>query len=548
MDALLSGRKFIPLAGVLGGGCGTGIGRKGMFVRKLTQQIICDYDQAIAHTKQGKLQGVISDQTYVFRGIAYARAKRFHMPEPVEPWEGVRKAIVYGHVCPEIMTPIPHDQYTVPHYFYPQDEHCQYLNIWSQSLDKDAKRPVMVWLHGGGFATGSGIEHFAYDGENLSRQGDVVVVTLNHRLNVLGFLDLSGYGKEYQNSGNVGMADIVAALSWIQDNISAFGGDADNVTVFGQSGGGAKVAALLQMPAADGLFHKAIIQSGVTRHFPEYDRAQACKDTEQILSYLGITAGRIKEMEHVPYCRLAEAAGSLGEGAAMRFGPTADGEYYKGSVFDVGIREHAKQIPVIVGSVLGEFSNNFNYRLDDGRKNQWDMQKRRRLIEERLGEDADRAVMAFQKAYPGKNIVDLLFVDTMFRTGALKYADLRAEQGCDNTYNYSFNLEFPLYGGTLPWHNAEIPYIFHNADYIEPAYIPGVTEWLQDIMCNAWVSFAASGEPAAKEMPGWEPYTKKCPATMMFDREIEVMYKKDRELMQVLSSLDRKLEPAQRDC
>lgn len=145
------------------------------------------------------------------------------MPEPVEPWEGVRKAIVYGHVCPEVMTPIPHDQYTVPHYFYPQDEHCQYLNIWTQSLDKDAKRPVMVWLHGGGFATGSGIEHFAYDGENLSRQGDVVV-TLNHRLNVLGFLDLSGYGKEYQNSGNVGMADIVAALSWVQDNIHAFGG------------------------------------------------------------------------------------------------------------------------------------------------------------------------------------------------------------------------------------------------------------------------------------------------------------------------------------
>lgn len=427
------------------------------------------------------------------------------MPEPVEPWEGVRKAIVYGHVCPEVMTPIPHDQYTVPHYFYPQDEHCQYLNIWTQSLDKDAKRPVMVWLHGGGFATGSGIEHFAYDGENLSRQGDVVV-TLNHRLNVLGFLDLSGYGKEYQNSGNVGMADIVAALSWVQDNIHAFGGDADNVTIFGQSGGGAKAATLLQMPAADGLFHKAVIQSGVTRPFPDYNKMQSGKDTEQILSYLGITAGRIKEMEH------------------------------------------AKQIPVIVGSVLGEFTNNFNYHLDDGRKNQWDMQKRRRLIQERLGEDAERAIIAFQKAYPNKNIVDLLFVDTMFRIGALEYADIRAEQGCADTYNYSFNLEFPLYGGTLPWHNAEIPYVFHNADYIEPSYIPGVTEWLQDIMCNARVSFAASGKPAAKEMPGWEPYTKECPATMMFDREIEVMYKKDQELMQVLSSLDRKLEPAQRDC
>ncbi len=517
-----------------------------MFIRKLTQQIICDHDQAIAHTKQGKLRGIISDNTYVFRGIAYARAERFHMPEPIEPWEGVKEAIVYGHVCPEVTTPIPHDQYTVPHYFYPQNENCQYLNIWTQSLDRDAKRPVMVWLHGGGFATGSGIEHFAYDGENLSRHGNVVVVTLNHRLNVLGFLDLSNYGKEYKNSGNAGMADIVAALSWIQDNICAFGGDADNVTIFGQSGGGGKAAALLQMPAADGLFHRAIIQSGVTRQFPEYDKAQSLKDAEQILSYLGITAGRIKEIEQIPYYRLAEAVDRLGKSAVMRFGPVADGDYYTGSAFQVGIRMHAKKIPLIVGSVLGEFTNNFNYCLDDGKKNEWDMQKRKRLIQEQLGESANEVIRAFQKAYPEKNIVDLLFIDTMFRTGALEYAALRAEQRCADTYNYSFNLEFPLYGGTLPWHNAEIPYVFHNADYIEASYIPGVTEWLQDIMCDAWVSFAAGGKPEAPGMPGWEPYTKERPATMIFDRKIEIMYKKDLELINLLSALERKLEPAKR--
>lgn len=517
-----------------------------MFIRKLSRQVICDYDQAVVQTKQGKLRGVISDDTYVFRGVAYARAKRFHEPEPIESWDGVKEAIAYGHVCPEIMTPVPHDQYTVPHYFYPQSENCQYLNIWTRSLEQDARRPVMVWLHGGGFSTGSGIEHFAYDGENLSRQGDVVVVTLNHRLNVLGFLDLSAYGEEYRNSGNLGMADLVAALVWIQENICVFGGDPDNVTIFGQSGGGGKVAALLQMPAADGLFHKAVIQSGVTRQFPETHKDQALQKAEEILSRLSISPDRVKEIEQIPYYRLAEAVSSQGEGAMMRFGPVADGQYYLGSAFETEIRPHAKQIPLIVGSVLGEFTNNFNHTLDDGRKNRWDERKRRRLVQELLGENAERAIAAFQKAYPDKNIVDLLFVDTTFRMGALEYADIRAEQGCAATYNYSFNLEFPLYGGTLPWHNAEIPYVFHNADYIEPAYVPRVTEWLQDLMCRSWVSFATDGKPEAAGMPDWEPYTRECPATMLFDREIRVMYQEDLELLQLLASVERRLKPVMR--
>ncbi|MCM1026457.1 MAG: carboxylesterase family protein [Roseburia sp.] len=517
-----------------------------MFVRKLTQQIICDYDQAVVSTKQGKLQGVISDNTYIFRGVAYARARRFHMPEPVEPWEGVKEAIAYGHVCLEIKTPVPHDQYNVPHYFYPQSENCQYLNVWTQSLDPAVKRPVMVWLHGGGFSTGSGIEHFAYDGENLSRYGNVVVVTLNHRLNVLGYLDLSDYGKEYRYSGNVGMADIVAALEWVQENIRAFGGDPDNVTIFGQSGGGGKVATLLQMPSAAGLFHRAAIQSGVMKPSREHERGGDEKTAERILNYLGLSPDRVKELEEVPYYRLAEAVENMGSGAMMRFGPTVDGDYYPGSIFQVGVSEHGKKIPVIVGTVLGEFTNNFNFRLDDGKKNQWEEAKRERLIRETLGKDAEGAIAAFRKAYPGRNIADLLFVDTMCRIGSLMYAEQRDEPGCAGTYNYLFNLEFPLYGGTMPWHNAEIPYVFHNADYIEPSYIPGVTEWLQDIMCKAWVSFAEGGVPRAIGMPEWEPFTKGCPATMVFDQELEVMYKRDAELMDALSSVERKLTPIRR--
>ena len=187
-----------------------------MFIKKLTKQVICNPDEPVVSTPNGKLRGLIVDGTYIFRGIKYADARRFHMPTPVKAWEGVKEAIIYGPVCPEIQTVQPSDNYTVPHVFYPQDEDCQYLNIWTQSPDPERKRPVLVWLHGGGFATGSGIEHFAYDGENMSRFGDVVVVTLNHRLNVLGFLDLSGYGEEYRYSANAGMADIIEALRWVQ--------------------------------------------------------------------------------------------------------------------------------------------------------------------------------------------------------------------------------------------------------------------------------------------------------------------------------------------
>ena len=180
-----------------------------MFIKKLHQQVICNHHEPIAHTPLGQLRGVKTEDAYIFRGIRYAHARRFRMPEPEAAWEGVKDAIIYGFVCPEIITPVPHDQFTVPHVFYPQHEDCQYLNIWTQSLDVHAKRPVMVWLHGGGYATGSGIEHYAYDGEELSKAQNVVVVSFNHRLNVLGYLDLSAYGEEYALSGNVGMADIV---------------------------------------------------------------------------------------------------------------------------------------------------------------------------------------------------------------------------------------------------------------------------------------------------------------------------------------------------
>ena len=218
-----------------------------------------------ARTALGIVRGYESDHISIFKGIPYAKAERFHAPGPVDAWEGELDATSFGYVCPLLEMPKPTGEIFVPHRYWIMDEDCLNLNVWTLACD-EKKRPVLVWLHGGGFEAGSAIEHIAYEGENMSRRGDVVVVSINHRLNVLGYFDLSAFGEEYANSGNAGMDDIIAALKWVQENIAAFGGDPTKVTLFGQSGGGAKITTLLQMPAADGLFAKGINMSGVIRN------------------------------------------------------------------------------------------------------------------------------------------------------------------------------------------------------------------------------------------------------------------------------------------
>ena len=501
-----------------------------MFVKKLTRQAVSEPDYPVARTRAGLLRGLVVDDTYIFRGVKYADAKRFRMPAPVKPWEGIRDAIVYGTACPEISTVMPNDNYNVPHVFYPQHEDCQYLNIWTRALDPGARMPVMVWLHGGGFSTGSGIEHFAYDGEELARLGGVVAVTLNHRLNALGYLDLSRYGDEYENSGNAGMADIVAALEWVRDNIASFGGDPDNVTIFGQSGGGGKVAALLQIPAADGLFHKAVIQSGM---FPKDGRRKREDPVPAILDALGLTKDTAREIDTLPFWKIAQAVETLGPRAGMGFGPTQN-DYYIGDAYDVGVSRHAKGVPVIIGNVLGEFANNFVRTVGDGRKAHWDEETRVAMVREAAGACADELMGAFRAAYPDHNVADAVFTDPMFRAGVLDYSLMRSREGACATYDYVFSLEMPVYGGTTPWHNAEIPYVFHNADYIEPSYIPGVTEYLQDIMCGAWTSFARTGKPQAAGMPEWHPFSCGDPRTMIFDRRVREVSGHDEQFLSIL--------------
>ena len=205
----------------------------------------------VLHTTSGDLKGYFYDGVYIYKGIPYAYADRFQMPVPSK-WDGVKDATNYGFVCPLQNQDTPNGELMVPHRYWPQDEHCQSLNIWTNKLDPEAKKPVLVWFHGGGYAAGSSIEQVAYDGVSIAKKGDSILVSVNHRLNILGYLDLSPFGEKYKNSANAGHADMVAALQWVHDNIAAFGGDPENVTIFGQSGGGMKVATLMNTPAADG--------------------------------------------------------------------------------------------------------------------------------------------------------------------------------------------------------------------------------------------------------------------------------------------------------
>ena len=322
----------------------------------MSRNFICRTDYPIAHTADGKLKGFELDGIITFHGVPYAKARRFHPAQPFEPWNGVLEATNYGPVAPIFEAPAPLNDLLTPHRYWPQDEQCQYLNIWTKTLEQDAGVPVLVWLHGGGFADGSSIEQVAYEGDELCRKENVVVVSINHRLNILGYLDLSSFHSEYANSANAGITDLVEALRWIRRNIRAFGGNPDNITLFGQSGGGGKVYTLLQTPDAAGLFHKAVIMSGSDDFDRSLDHAPFVKE---MLRVLDIPESNVSRLESIPRTLLMKAyqQASSRLGAALNWGPLPNG-YYLGHPVNVGFSPFAKTVPLIVGTVIAEFGGN----------------------------------------------------------------------------------------------------------------------------------------------------------------------------------------------
>jgi para-nitrobenzyl esterase len=505
---------------------------------EMHRKFICTGDSPIVSTKAGKLRGYSIDGTYVFKGIKYCDARRFMMPEPVKPWDGVKNADTFGYVAPLMRRPAPMGEILGPHRFWPENEDCQYLNVWTQSVSPDAKKPVMVWLHGGGYSDGSSIEQLAYEGENLSKFGDVVVVTLNHRLNILGYLDLSAFGEKYRNSGNAGMADIVAALEWVRDNIAGFGGDPDNVTIFGQSGGGGKVQTLLQMPCADGLFHRAIIQSGAAGLGMDGTGKDMAPAVLALLQQLGLTREEVGKLETLPYSQLCDAWNTIApefmkQGKNIGWAPTVN-DYYLGNPLRVGFRAHALTIPTMIGTVFGEFA--FGVHIE--RKNQLPESERETLVRKRFGEHADSLLPLFRAAYPEKNIADLLYLDDMFRGPSLDVLTARAAAGGEPVYSYMFAYEFPYMDGTPAWHCAEIPFVFHNAAMVEVCNDPGVSEKLEAEVSSAWVSFARSGDPNNAKTPNWPDFGDRR-ATMVFAAESGARYDYDTALLQALQKVPR---------
>jgi para-nitrobenzyl esterase len=341
-------------------------------------------DPPVVQVTGGKMRGFRDGKTTTFLGIPYAEAERFELPRPIAPWDGVRSAQAWGPVCPIVnMTEPGVDEFVFPHRYWLENEHCQVLNIWTQDLSPSARKPVMVWMHGGGFTNGSSMEAYAYDGKNLSEYGDVVVVSMNHRLNIIGTLDLSAYGPEYAQSRYTGTADLVACLQWIHDNIASFGGDPGNVTLFGQSGGGSKAARMMHTPSARGLFHKVVCESGGGEVLADQDVAKNLKTAQSIaaetLKNLNLTGDQIDKLKTVPYPDLIAAGDAALKTVAKETGAQrlmwnvyADDRYLTRDFCD-----WSSSIPLMFGNVFSEFMGNLQSHDD---KNAWTEQE----VEDRL--------------------------------------------------------------------------------------------------------------------------------------------------------------------
>jgi para-nitrobenzyl esterase len=494
----------------------------------------------IVDTKCGKLRGIREGKTLSFLGIRYAEAERFGLPKPVQPWEGIKNAQVWGPVCPAPeQTTVSGDELVFPHRYFIANEHCQYLNVWTQGATA-AKKPVMVWMHGGGFTNGSSMESYAYDGRSLSEFGDVVVVSMNHRLNILGTLDLSAYGPQYANSRYTGTADLVMALQWVQENIESFGGDPNNVMIFGQSGGGGKVVRMMHMPVAKGLFHKVSAQSGGNNTYRTTEVAASIKAQQTIAAHtlknLNLTADQIDKLKTVPYSALITAGVAALRSAAQEVGRPAlgweviaDDQYVMREFCD-----WAETIPLMAGAVFSEMQGTLTR--GDGRKNQWTDKEVDEQLTTAFGDKKAEIVTEFKQAYPKKKIQDVLYYAGGSRPGVKNLLNRKLEKTKTPVYNYVFAWEYPINGGITSFHCAELAFCFHalNVPQIKTATGGGpVAMALQDKVSQAWINFAKSGNPS---QPGlvWKPYTKEDPQAMVFDTVSQSVSLRDDKLVSLL--------------
>nr|WP_263327272.1 carboxylesterase/lipase family protein [Neobacillus sp. Marseille-Q6967] len=475
--------------------------------------------KTIVESVCGKLQGEQTDGVFAWKGIPYAKppvgSLRFRAPELPDSWEGVRDATLFSPVAPqtqrEIMEFFGNDVSNV-------NEDCLYLNVWSPGAD-DKKRPVMVWIHGGAFVSGSGSSSW-YDGASFAAQGDVVVVTINYRLGILGFLHLGQIGgEEYATSGNCGILDQVAALKWVQDNIAAFGGDPNNVTVFGESAGAMSIGVLLGFPSAQGLFHKAILQSGAAANV--HSSATATKVAVHLLAALQVESTNLSKLEELPVEKLIQAADLV---PPMSLGPVIDGVSLPKHPQEAIANGSAKDVSILIGTNKDEYNI---FSVFDPEWKDADETKVISLFEKTFGSLLPVISKPFADNKPlSQDLFNKLLTISIFTNPAQKLAELQVNQGAP-VWMYRFDWETPVFGGALKaTHALEIPFVWNTLDKANTENFTGSSperQLLANHMHQAWTNFAHNGNPTTKDFPEWAKYDVNERSTMIFNLESEVV-------------------------
>ena len=499
----------------------------------------------IVSTSYGRLQGTTEDDLHVFRGVPFAAPPvgglRFRAPRPPESWDGIREATEFG---PYSIQTYAAGGELIGFYDMPTDEDCLTLNIWTPGLD-DAKRPVMVWIHGGAYAAGAGSAS-TYDGQHLARRGDVVVVTINYRIGALGFLyNQALTDGDDAHGGNYGMRDQVAALRWVREQIGAFGGDPENVTIFGESAGGMSVAALLGSPEAEGLFQRAIPQSGAGHHALPLDFAEEIGRRfnavleiapDDAASLRGIPAQDILDAQNAilldPQTR--ELLGRYG----MPFCPTVDGGFLE-TLPIASIRDgRGKDVDLLCGTTEDEWT--LLRMLMFGVTETDEAQARAQFSLYAFGDDefGDRLYDHYHEIRSARgaatdplSILDAVMTDYVFRIPADRLLDAHSGQdGEGSTYAYLFNQQSPAMDGALrACHGIDLPYVFGTTDEMrEFVGDDPQTDQLAGFVMDAWLNFARSGNPSTKALPGWPQYRADQHYTMVLGPDVKTI-REDRE-------------------
>jgi para-nitrobenzyl esterase len=485
---------------------------------------------ATVATTAGKVRGSHTKGVYTFRGVPYAAttagAGRFQPPAKLAPWVGIREATELGPRSPQLLSAF---HGFVPHEVEVMDrdekmgEDCLVVNVWTPTLERGRKLPVMVWLHGGGFTSGSG-GFIIYDGMELARKHEVVVVTVNHRLSAFGYLYLAGFGSErYANASNAGNLDIVAALEWVRDNIAAFGADPGNVTIFGQSGGGGKVSSLMAMPAAHGLFHRAIVQSGAD--VKGISRDAASHNAESYLARLNLKPTQLDQLQDLPLEQLIKATEANG-GPPIGFGPVVDGHSLPTDPFDPAAPAMSASVPLLIGTVETEVTFFPGQQMDPIDAAALHAQVKK-LLRGASDSDVDRVIAAYRAGRPNASNTDIALImgSDAFRAAILLEADRKAAQAQAPVYQYYFTWRSPVREGKLrTFHTLEIPFVFDNVDAAQAMTGTGKDRYpLASRMSDAWVAFARTGNPNHPGLPRWSPYDSTRRATMIFDNECKLV-------------------------